>query len=483
MMSASHLQDSTGTVVANATISFTPVTNAGLPISYKVNGLGQAVDRVVTTLVTSGGFSIQLADVSLTQPSNVCYATTVRDNVTGKQLLGPGYNCVQPSGSGAAITGLYTWCTAATLTVGGSCNFDLWSPVIAANIVMNPAGPAGPTGATGPAGSGLSGLTGDVNAGPGGGSQIATLPNVNSTPGACGDVSDICAITTNAKGLVTNEAAHPLNVGSALAYQPTPPIPGQFIVLYPTSVANTVGGMGSYCGGTLPTGSIASSVSSAFITVNGCGNPFNSNYWGAAWSGFVLPPSISSVSVTAVYAFGLTSYWPYWPGSVGRTVQCLSDHDTGENIIPGGGLSTWSLRQTTALLNSTVAGDIGSITCSALMGYSNSPPDTVNLDIASVGIIVYYTGTALPSPTAVSVLPPLSYNPALNQLSLDPQGYSLPPMTYALLQATYACENGSLEGWRGAVTDSTVATWGSPISGGGANHVPAYCNGGSWIVD
>ena len=34
MMSASHLQDSTGTVVANATISFTPVTNAGLPISY-----------------------------------------------------------------------------------------------------------------------------------------------------------------------------------------------------------------------------------------------------------------------------------------------------------------------------------------------------------------------------------------------------------------------------------------------------------------
>jgi hypothetical protein len=81
------------------------------------------------------------------------------------------------------------------------------------------------------------------------------------------------------------------------------------------------------------------------------------------------------------------------------------------------------------------------------------------------------------------VLPPLSYNPALNQLSLDPQGYSLPPMTYALLQATYACENGSLEGWRGAVTDSTVATWGSPISGGGANHVPAYCNGGSWIVD
>ncbi len=37
-VSGSHLQDSTGAAVANATISFAPVSNAGVPISYRVSG-------------------------------------------------------------------------------------------------------------------------------------------------------------------------------------------------------------------------------------------------------------------------------------------------------------------------------------------------------------------------------------------------------------------------------------------------------------
>jgi len=44
-----------------------------------------------------------------------------------------------------------------------------------------------------------------------------------------------------------------------------------------------------------------------------------------------------------------------------------------------------------------------------------------------------------------------------------------------------AC-GGSLEGAFRAVTDSTTNTWGATITGGGANHVLAYCDGTSWTV-
>src|SRR5580658_6387350 len=72
-VTATHLQDSTGTLIANATISFAPVNNSGIPISYKVNGNGQATSRPVTVVVTSGAFTIQLADTALTSPLNVCF--------------------------------------------------------------------------------------------------------------------------------------------------------------------------------------------------------------------------------------------------------------------------------------------------------------------------------------------------------------------------------------------------------------------------
>ena len=52
-LSGSNLQDSTGTLLANATISFAPVNNAGQPISYQVNGHGQAMFIPVYALVTN----------------------------------------------------------------------------------------------------------------------------------------------------------------------------------------------------------------------------------------------------------------------------------------------------------------------------------------------------------------------------------------------------------------------------------------------
>jgi hypothetical protein len=122
VVSGSHTQDSTGTLVQNATISFAPVNNNGAPISFRANGAGQVIDQPVTAQVVNGVFSIQLADTALTDPANVCYSVTIVSNVSGKQLLGSvGYTCVQPTGDG----GQAYWCTSGT---PNTCNFDLYIP-------------------------------------------------------------------------------------------------------------------------------------------------------------------------------------------------------------------------------------------------------------------------------------------------------------------------------------------------------------------
>lgn len=43
--------------------------------------------------------------------------------------------------------------------------------------------------------------------------------------------------------------------------------------------------------------------------------------------------------------------------------------------------------------------------------------------------------------------------------------------------------NGTTEGSEAAVNDSTTNTYGGTITGGGTNHVHAYCNGTNWVVD
>lgn len=52
------------------------------------------------------------------------------------------------------------------------------------------------------------------------------------------------------------------------------------------------------------------------------------------------------------------------------------------------------------------------------------------------------------------------------------------PTTFASLPAC----NSAAEGASRPVTDSTVNTWGSTVTGGGSYHVNAYCDGTSWTV-
>lgn len=235
-MTASRVSDATGGLLASGTISFAPVDNNGNPISFKVGGPGgQVISQPVTTLVTHGAYSLLLADTMLTSPANVCFSVQIVDNVTGYNLLGPGYECVQPAGSGLAVTGSHAWCTAASGSVGGACNWDNYIPQLEDQIVTQagptgPMGPPGPTGATGAPGGSLSypGVASDGASGlniTGQSMSTTTLSSVNSQV-------NVMAPPYNAKGdCVTDDhdaivaAQNAASIGghpSAL-YFPNPP--------------------------------------------------------------------------------------------------------------------------------------------------------------------------------------------------------------------------------------------------------------------
>lgn len=73
---------------------------------------------------------------------------------------------------------------------------------------------SGATGCGGGSGGGITALTGDGTA-TGPGSAALTLATVNSGPGGCGDATHVCQVTTNAKGLVTTQAAVTISTGGS----------------------------------------------------------------------------------------------------------------------------------------------------------------------------------------------------------------------------------------------------------------------------
>jgi hypothetical protein len=67
---------------------------------------------------------------------------------------------------------------------------------------------------------------------------------------------------------------------------------------------------------------------------------------------------------------------------------------------------------------------------------------------------------------------------------VDKNGYTSATgyRTYPSPFASLATCNNSQEGSQRAVTDSSTQTWGATITGGGSNHVLAYCDGTVWTV-
>lgn len=62
-----------------------------------------------------------------------------------------------------------------------------------------------------------------------------------------------------------------------------------------------------------------------------------------------------------------------------------------------------------------------------------------------------------------------------------PKAIRLAPLTYSALTALVTCDS-TVEGVVASVSDSGSATFNALLSGGGSNHVMAYCNGTNWTV-
>ena len=147
-VSGSGIEDSTGIGMINGTIYWAPVNNTGIPLSYKMPGSGQVMMTPVSATVVNGSFTgLSLPDKSPNKPAHVCFSITVIDNLTGTNLLGPEYSCVQP-----ASTKMQShWCSSTT------CNFGLYLPSTP-GLALITSGPPGPPELSGCTGSNCNGI-------------------------------------------------------------------------------------------------------------------------------------------------------------------------------------------------------------------------------------------------------------------------------------------------------------------------------------
>jgi hypothetical protein len=229
----------------------------------------------------------------------------------------------------------------------------------------------------------------------------------------------------------------------AFQFQPTPPQSGQFVVIYPTAVTGVTGGLGPGCGSTpLPTGSLTLPPSgnpiqsSAFMTNTTCGNGLTNNGWGANWTftGALesQAPEVLLANVTAVFAFSENSVGPSFAGTSDGSASCTGPGNSANLTSSGGN----TLQQFTGQITATGA-QVDSITCAALLIYSNSPPTTVSMNVPAIGLMVFYTGTAPPVTNALTCLPPFFCSEATG-LGVDPLGPFFTLTTTGSGDATYS---------------------------------------------
>lgn len=181
--------------------------------SILVGSGGVTANKLVKTDTT--GQAVIALTTSDTQTYGIAETTTSSGSYVAIDIAGSKIVCafdaatttndfVQISGTAAASchdsgVAAYGGATAPTGTIG---------------IVNQTIGSAGtaqmqlfaPSAASSSSAAGITALTGDGTA-TGPGSAALTLATVNSGPGACGDATHVCAITTNGKGLTTAQTS------------------------------------------------------------------------------------------------------------------------------------------------------------------------------------------------------------------------------------------------------------------------------------
>lgn len=191
----------------------------------------------------------------------------------------------------------------------------------------------------------------------------------------------------------------------------------------------------------------------------------NGGTWGAGLTGwvpinfsgstlcsslFLTLPGITNDSPFMVTAGTFNRHVALWGPNYGFQVQtCLDLSNEGyTGIFPPDGSCTSASGNYTASYNTTwsTLDRLHNVSCVDQLGNGTSVPP-----------IVFCTDSSG------------------RTSSLSTNGIGSTPRTFATLP-------GCVEGITMPVTDSTTSTWGATITGGGTNHVLAYCDGTNWTV-
>jgi hypothetical protein len=208
--------------------------------------------------------------------------------------------------------------------------------------------------------------------------------------------------------------------GSANFQMIPPPVAGQYVDIYPTSCSVIHGDPGT--GSSTCTFSSSGTTPGAGGTVGGTGTGggLGNNQYSATWTGFALPSYVLPANITSVQGWSYNSLQTGPHNFYG--IPCTQTGSPGFSLaaaVNGVSYGMQLVEVPTSLNNS----NLGTVTCTAVNNYS-TPGATLNANIASIGLRVFYTGTAPPANTAVSIAPCLYYNTAIGggggTLSFDP---------------------------------------------------------------
>lgn len=188
-----------------------------------------------------------------------------------------------------------------------------------------------------------------------------------------------------------------------------PPLPsGQAVIVYPTGVSTNI------ASGCTSDSTAQATNTSAYLT-SGCGFGIPAVQADWTFTG-ALPSYINPANVTAVY--GISTNGVYQTNAAFYNLQCAIGGSTA-TLNPGG--NHWPIQPFGAQIAGATGAGVDTATCTASLSNTTgaySPPTIMN--VASMALYVYYTGTAPPADNALNLGGLLYYNPSLNLISTGP---------------------------------------------------------------
>lgn len=245
-----------------------------------------------------------------------------------------------------------------------------------------------------------------------------TVSCENATPSKIG-----CSRPDNTTITVNNGVLTGLSASGQLLMQVNPPPPGaEQAIIYPTSVSGTGFAQNTVsCGGSANVTSC--SASGPLANGGSLAHPYCS-------SGCTSNPTITWTFTAPSYlpATGLTVYggnvsYSYTTTAIGNmgvsSMTCgIGGSQTNVSVYDVGTAPPPLQTYTAALSGVTTSSQVSTVTCTAAINETDPVQAGAFGNFPSVFLVINYTGTAPPANTAITVIPPLNFNPGPNSLSL-----------------------------------------------------------------